>query len=133
MEYMEHLSKEAYELSERSLFMSWFPTDLQAIFEVSAQSKLIDRDLDGLLGLITFAGIEFGEFQSVLKTIKKGYGKDKTKVMTGSAMNLAFILFGTVMNEVSELCGRRFFLLVLTKNFHSDMSFPGTITEMLPQ
>ena len=103
VKYMEYLSQNGYSLTRRSLFMRWFPSDLQEVFEISAQQKQIDKDFDGILTLISFAGPEFGKNMYMKKMMKKGYGTTGRDMTRNSQRNLAFLLLGTVMDDVSEV------------------------------
>ena len=100
--YMEYLSHQGYSLTRRSLAMRWFPSDLQEVFELAAQQKRIDKDFDGMLTLISLAGPEFGEYDYMKDMIPKGYGPKGRNMTRDSQRNLAFLLFGTVTDDVSE-------------------------------
>ena len=104
MMYLKYLSSNGYELTRRSMFMRWFPNDLRELFEFSAQRKPIGKDFDGILSLISLAGIEFGDYLYFIKMRTEGYDKDGKIITKESQRNLSFLLFGTVVDDVSEVC-----------------------------
>ena len=112
--YMEFLLQQGYTLTQRSISMRWFPCDLQEVFEPAAQCKRIEKDFDGLLSLISLAGPEFGKYEYMKLMINKGYGINGRPITRDSQQNLAFLLLGTVMDDVSEGRAPLSYLRVLT-------------------
>ena len=114
IDYMQFLSQQGYSLTRRSISMRWFPADLQEVFEPAAQLKKIDKDFDGLLSLISLAGPELGKYEYMKMMIKKGYGQTGRPITRDSQRNLAFLLLGTVMDDVRKRRAPLSYLRVLT-------------------
>jgi len=112
--YMQFLSQQGYSLTRRSISMRWFPADLQEVFEPAAQSKKIDKDFDGLLSLISLAGPDLRKYEYMKMMIPKGYGATGRPFTRDSQRNLAFLLLGTVMDDVSKRRAPLSYLRVLT-------------------
>jgi hypothetical protein len=68
--YMEYLLANGYLLTRRSIFMRWFPSDPQEVFELAAQQKQLDKDFNGILTLISLAGPKIGHHE-YMKLMRK--------------------------------------------------------------
>ena len=101
--YMEYLSANGYSLTRRNIFTQWFPSDIQEVFEISTKEKGIDKDFDGILTLISLAGVAIGDHKYLKPMMKLGYGITGRNMTRQSQRNLAFMLMGAVTDDVSEL------------------------------
>jgi hypothetical protein len=57
--FLKELGKKSESLTGFSLYMWWFPTELQEVLEMLMFRKRLDGDVGGLLSLIMFAGMFF--------------------------------------------------------------------------
>ena len=58
MSFLRHILVMARPLTAYSLFLWWFPPEIQQVIELlKAQNKLLEHDMGGLLGAIMFAGL----------------------------------------------------------------------------
>jgi hypothetical protein len=59
--FLKELGKKSESLTGFSLYMWWFPTELQEVLEIIMFRKPLDGDVGGLLALIMFAGLAFDD------------------------------------------------------------------------
>jgi hypothetical protein len=59
--FLKELGKKSESLTGFSLYMWWFPTELQEVLEIIMFRKPLDGDVGGLLSLIMFAGLAFDD------------------------------------------------------------------------
>jgi hypothetical protein len=109
----------AGQLSKFSLYQWWFPTEIQEVMETLMARKPVEKDLDGLLALIMFAGIDFNEEDELFfqtEVIDKVFRREvkvkkrTTKVedvlpsnfLFDSQQNLSVLLFGITFDDVRK-------------------------------
>ena len=59
--FLKELGKKSGSLTGFSLYMWWFPPEIQEVLEMLMVRKPLDGDVGGLLALIMFAGIDFDD------------------------------------------------------------------------
>ncbi len=109
MSFLRHILFLARPLTAHSLFLWWFPPEIQQVIELlMAQNKPLEHDMGGLLGAIMFAGLaadktDFAITQIVEKMYiqKLGYASNLLK---DSQQNLSALLFGITLDDVRKLC-----------------------------
>ena len=96
-------------LSRHSLYLWWFPNEIQVLIEPLMSQKPSDTDVSGLLSLILFAGIDLSEktddfFQDqIIEKVFLITGKEKSNknlFLFESQQNLASLLFGITVDKV---------------------------------
>jgi hypothetical protein len=119
VKFLKELVKKSESLTGFSLYMWWFPTELQEVLEMLMFRKPLDGDVGMLLSLIMFAGIDFDEdifFE--MQVIQKAF-LPKTKdgansLLFESQQNLSVLLFGLTVNNVRKTLLVSFLSPVLT-------------------
>jgi hypothetical protein len=104
MFFLKHLSKKSDDLSEQSFVSKLFPKRISETFEILCFSKNSENDLQGLLGLICFAGFDFTDDQGPSKlceTVFQSSKKNKNWLLD-SQKNLSSFLFGITLDDVSH-------------------------------
>jgi hypothetical protein len=105
------LYEKAKPLSGSSLFMWWFPHQIQLVIELLFKGKPLDEDVGGLLSLIMFACVGSDEDEYFKKNIisslflSKPHSLSKlhTNIWIESQQNLSVLLFGITVDDVSKL------------------------------
>ena len=59
--FLKELRKKSESLTGYSLYVWWFPTEIQKVLEMLMSRKPLDADVGGLLTLFMFAGIDFDD------------------------------------------------------------------------
>jgi hypothetical protein len=78
MALLHDLVEKSKVMTGSSLFLYWFSHDLEELIQPLLSHKYVDIDVVGLLGLITFAGIDFNE-EELLPNLKLSKKLLKTK------------------------------------------------------
>jgi hypothetical protein len=97
--FLKELGKKSESLTGFSLYMWWFPTEIQEVLEMLMFGKPLDGDVGGLLSLIMFAGIDFDDDNFFeMQVIQKAFlpkTKDRANhLLFESQQNLSVLLFG---------------------------------------
>ena len=105
--FLKELCKKSESLTGYSLFMWWFPTEIQKVLEMLMSQKPLDADVGGLLTLIMFAGIDFDDDKFFeMQVIRKAFlprDKDGTNnLLFESQQNLSVLLFGLSLDDVRK-------------------------------
>ena len=100
--FLHHMSRISKELNKTSLYWWWFPRDVQVVMERLFQMKPLEGDVGGLLGVIMFAGFDFTEDDYFVKMANKLYRHDSSSPLFEGVQNLAVLLFGSTIDDVSK-------------------------------
>jgi hypothetical protein len=104
---MKYLIARSRNLSGTSLYMWWFPPEIQIIIEILFKNKPVEEDVPGLLSMIMFAGIGFSYDEEVhfkKQVIETLYLlSDTTNNFYESQHNLSELLFGITVDDVSSI------------------------------
>jgi hypothetical protein len=117
--FLKELCKKSESLTGYSLYMWWFPTEIQEVLEMLMSRKPLDADVGGLLTLIMFAGIDFDDDKFFeMQVIQKAF-LPKTKDGTNNSLfesqqNISFLLFGLTVDDVRKTLLVSFLPPVLT-------------------
>ena len=105
MSFFRCVLEKAKKLTGYSLYMWWFPYEIQVILERLFTRKPVDTDVGGLLGLIMLAGID--EEESDIELVENAYIPKNTKnvsnLLFDSQQNMSALLFGITVDDVSKL------------------------------
>ena len=119
MSFLRCLLDKARELTGASIFLWWFPTEIQEVIERLLLRKPLETDVGGLLGLIMFAGIGLDNdsfFQT--KVIEKAYVPKHpshcANLLFESQQNLSALLFRITLDNVRKISFAKPNLPVLT-------------------
>ncbi len=117
--FLKELRKKSESLTGYSLYMWWFPTEIQKVLEMLMSRKPLDADVGGLLTLIMFAGIDFDDDKFFeMQVIRKAFlPKDKVgtnNLLFESQQNLSVLLFGLTLDDVRKTSLVSFLPPVLT-------------------
>ena len=110
MTFLRHICFLARPLTAYSLFLWWFPPEIQQVIELlMAQNKPLEHDMEGLLGVIMFAGLagdktDFAMTQIVKKIFLQKKGAYTPNLINDSQQNLSALLFGITLDDVRKLC-----------------------------
>ena len=140
MAFLTDLLKKARVLDKHSLYMWWFPNDIQVEIEPLLSRKPMDLDMAGLLGLITFAGIDLNETEDTYfnnQMIQKAFLPkepiDKFNLLFESQQNLATLLFGITLDKVRKTSLTLAKYSVLTVLFFRRVLVFRECSRMLPE
>jgi hypothetical protein len=117
--FLKKLGKKSESLTEFSLYMWWFPTELQEVVEIMMFRKPLDGDVGGLLSLIMFAGLDFDddiffEMQVIQKAFLPKTKEGANNLLFESQQNLSVLLFGLTVDDVRKTLLVSFLSPVLT-------------------
>ena len=109
MTFLRHILFLAKPLTTYSLFLWWFPPEIQQVIELLMQNKPLEHDMGGLLGVIMFAGLagdkkDFAMTQIVEKIFLQKKGAYTPNLINESQQNLSALLFGITLDDVRKLC-----------------------------
>jgi hypothetical protein len=111
LSFVRNLHFQYNPLSRHSLYMWWFPNEIQVLIEPLMSHKPSDMDVPGLLSLILFAGIDLSEktddfFQeTVIEKVFLITGNEMNNenlFLFESQQNLASLLFGITVDKVCK-------------------------------
>ena len=103
--FLSHISVHGFDLSKFPFIMELFPYDIRKVGSQLCIQKPIDKDLNGLLSLIMFAGVESEYSESFRShTIARGIGKDNFKLLCECQQNLSVFLLCVTLDDVSRTC-----------------------------
>ncbi len=117
--FLKELGKKSESLTGFSLYMWWFPTELQEVLEMLMFRKPLDGDVGGLLSLIMFAGLDFDddnffEMQVIQKAFLPKTKEGANNLLFESQQNLSVLLFGLTVDDVRKTLLVSFLSPVLT-------------------
>ena len=130
MSFLNSILSKVQDCTEFSLYMWWFPIEIQRVLEYLFKNKPAELDLNGLLSLIVFAGIDSEEdvyFKDEI--IDKFYLSKITNqpenFFFDSQQNLSDLLFGITIDDVSRLAFMNATFSFLTIRYMSRV--PGSL------
>ena len=100
--FLNHMCDIAKELKKPSLYFYWFPRNVQVLIERLFQTKPLESDVGGLLGVIMIAGFGFDEDDYLAYVITQLYRTDSTETLYKGSQNLCVLMFGTTLDDISE-------------------------------
>jgi hypothetical protein len=105
--FLKELGKKSESLTGFSLYMWWFPTELQEVLEMLMFRKPLDGDVGGLLSLIMSAGLDFDddnffEMQVIQKAFLPKTKEGANNLLFESRQNLSVLLFGLTVDDVRK-------------------------------
>jgi hypothetical protein len=117
--FLKELGKKSESLTGFSLYMWWFPPEIQEVLEMLMFQKPLDGDVGGLLSLIMFAGIDydddnFFEMQVIQKAFLPKTKDGANNLLFESQQNLSVLLFGLTIDNVRKTFLVSFLSPVLT-------------------
>jgi hypothetical protein len=118
--FLKELGKKSESLTAFSLYMGWFPTELQEVLEMLMFRKPLVGDVGGLLSLIMFAaGLDFDddnffEMQVIQKAFLPKTKEGANNLLFESQQNLPVLLFGLTVDDVRKTLLVSFLSPVLT-------------------
>jgi hypothetical protein len=117
--FLKELGKKSESLTGFSLYMWWFPTEIQEVLEMLMFRKPLDGDVGRLLSLIMFAGIDFDndiffETQVIQKAFLPKTEDGANNLLFESQQNLSVLLFGLNVDDVRKTFLVSFLSPVLT-------------------
>ncbi len=117
--FLKELGKKSGSLTGFSLYMWWFPPEIQEVLEMLMVQKPLDGDVGGLLALIMFAGIDFDdddffEMQVIQKAFLPKTKDGANNLLFESQQNLSVLLFGLTVDDVRKTFLVSFLSPVLT-------------------
>ncbi len=117
--FLKELGKKSGSLTGFSLYMWWFPPEIQEVLEMLMVRKPLDGDVGGLLALIMFAGIDFDdddffEMQVIQKAFLPKTKEGANNLLFESQQNLSVLLFGLTVDDVRKTLLVLFLSPVLT-------------------
>lgn len=81
MSFWEFISGQAKELTGNSLLLRWCSNEIQDVIKLMCKEKPLDNNLNGLLGLIMFAGINEECFSSeLIEKVMNAKSSDENKI-----------------------------------------------------
>jgi hypothetical protein len=103
--FLKELGKKSESLTGFSLYMWWFPTELQEVLEMLMFRKPLDGDVGWLLSLIMFAGLDFDddncfEMQVIQKAFLPKTKEGANNLLFESQQNLSVLLFGLTVGII---------------------------------
>jgi hypothetical protein len=117
--FLKELGNKSVSLTRFSLYMWWFPTELQEVLEMLMFRKPLDGDVGELLSLIMFAGLDFDddnffEMQVIQNTFLPKTKEGANNLLFESQQNLSVLLFGLTVDDVRKTLLISFLSPVLT-------------------
>jgi hypothetical protein len=117
--FLKEFGKKLEFVTGFSLYMWWFPTELQEVLEMFMFRKPLDGDVGGLLSLIMFAGIDFDddiffEMQVIQKAFLPKTKEGANNLLFESQQNLSVLIFGLTIDDVRRTLLVSFLSPVLT-------------------
>ena len=106
MLFLQHILFKARPLTAYSVFLWWFPPEMQQVIELlMALNKPLKHDMGGLLGAIMFAGLAADKTDfAMTQIVEKMYIQKKENLLNESQQNLSTLLFGITLDDVRKLC-----------------------------
>jgi hypothetical protein len=95
------------DLTEHSLFLSWFPNEINSHIEFLCAQRPLEKDFGGLMTLMMFAGLADEEddyMKYLIKTVFDENSLGGSNAVVDYLQNCAVFLFGITMDDVSEMC-----------------------------
>ena len=117
MLFLNSILSKARDCTGFSFYLWWFPNQIQRVLEHLFKNKPAEQDLNGLLSLIVFAGIDCEEDVYFKEEIIDKFFLSKfpnQNCFFGSQQNLSDLLFGITIDDVSTLAFMNATFSVLT-------------------